>query len=214
MKQVSSLIGELPTAEHVEDLLTFRAGPPLGLILHHTKGPGSPHRMAQNVVDTGREGGIGHLYTWHHHSGRLFQCWPVDVVTNHAMGYSHRFLSLCVTGDWDARPWPSIISDDLVDLSAMLTVLYGWGDPGDKVHIPGRPALSGLRVGGHREYRWGSRKVDGHGNVTKSCPGLAQNMNAMRQRIRERVGELGMTSTDAHCALIEAGVRIAEGVWP
>ena len=213
MKPIVQLIGELPTADDLESRLDRRPGAPQGLVLHHTKGPGSPHAMARHVVQSGREGGLGHLYTWHLHEGTLHQCWPVDVITNHARGYSAAFLSVCVTGSWDEAPWPAEVLDPLVELAATLSVAYQWGDPGDRVRIQGRPALTGPRIGGHREYRWGSTKVDAGGNVTKSCPGEAQDLRAFRHLVRERVRADGLTPTQAWEHLLTAGHWLAEGVW-
>lgn len=90
-----------------------------------------------------------------------------DEVGSHVQGFNSTSLGLCVSGHGDHLPWNDKQMAEVVRKCSEWCRTY---------------RLTPLRVIGHRE-------ADEHGAppVNKTCPGLFVDMNAVRQRIADRL---------------------------
>lgn len=159
-----------------------------GQALHHTRGRGSPAALARYKVASDQHGHDYHFHDHHERSGSwvMYQTQPLDVRTHHAGDHNRFRWAICITGDYDHSPWPLQVLDQVAELSALLLIWRGHWDPHELVQEAGRGGrdLTAPRVAGHRELPWSSTKIDsGTGRVLKGCPGYAQGLEEVRDRV-------------------------------
>lgn len=209
------LFGKLATNPKKKPATVAR-GKRFGIAVHHTKGIGSPGAMARYKAETT----VGHTYHFHiHRTGRarrwtVHQCWPLDVALPHAGDHNVGRWAICVTGDFDDRPFPDEVVWLVSELSALLCLRQGWLRPHEVAFAQGRHGrnIDGPRVAGHRELLWSTSKVDirtGIPLAVKTCPGTAVDLNDLRSHVSRRIlSRSHYSPDDAARELLDAGVLL------
>lgn len=182
------------------------------IMLHHTKGPGSPWGLARYaVLDLGWN---CHPYGFHvHGSKRLYQTAGLDEVTPHAItkgshASSPSAYAIAFSGNFDKSPPHPNDVHDVAELCSLLMGLHGWDAPSTLVEAPAW--IIAPRVAGHREVPWSSDECDHSTTLpNKTCPGLRFDMDAFRILVAEKFTTAPHGGAAAE-ALRKVGVEVPE----